>query len=79
VLGGIYVTRYSHLFHKDSFSIPNYFTIGIQNPALENQKPFTIQLKNFGAFHNKNNPVIYVKPTVTKELQFLQKERMILP
>src|SRR4029077_20077576 len=25
-------------------------------------KPFQIELKNFGAFHNKNNPVVYVQP-----------------
>lgn len=38
------------------------------------QKPFSIQLKNFGAFHNKKNPVVYINPTLTKELQFMQKE-----
>jgi len=43
------------------------------NDLYINQKPFTIELKNFGAFHNKNNPVIYVKPVVTKELKFLQE------
>ncbi len=39
-----------------------------------NQKPFSIPLKNFGAFNNKNNPVVFVNPVVTKELQFMQKE-----
>ena len=39
-----------------------------------NQPPFNIELKNFGAFQNKNNPVVYVNPVVTKDLQFMQKE-----
>jgi len=39
-----------------------------------NQKHFSIQLKDFGAFHNKRSPVVYVNPIVTKELQFMQKE-----
>src|SRR6185312_4349412 len=39
-----------------------------------NQKPLSLPLKNFGAFHNKNNPVIYVNPVVNKELQFIQRE-----
>lgn len=38
------------------------------------QKPISLQLKNFGAFQNKNAPVIYVNPVVTKELQMMQKE-----
>jgi 2'-5' RNA ligase len=38
------------------------------------QKSFSLPLKNFGAFHNKNNPVIYVNPIITKELQLMQKE-----
>jgi len=38
------------------------------------QKHFSIQLKNFGAFHNKKSPVVYVNPVVTKELKFMQKE-----
>ena len=39
-----------------------------------NQNAFIIQLKNFSAFPNKNNPVIYVNPVITKELKFLQEE-----
>lgn len=38
------------------------------------QKQFTIQLKNFGAFDNKRNPVVFVQPIVTKELQALQQQ-----
>ncbi len=39
-----------------------------------NQKPISLLLRNFGAFPNKNNPVVYINPVVTKELQFMQKE-----
>jgi len=38
------------------------------------QKQFTIQLKDFGAFNNKRNPVVFVQPVVTKELQALQEQ-----
>ncbi len=38
------------------------------------QESFSMPLKNFGAFHDKNNPVVYVHPTITKELQLMQKE-----
>ena len=39
---------------------------------LQNQ--FIIQLKNFGAFDNKRNPVVFVQPVVTKELQSFQQQ-----
>lgn len=39
---------------------------------LQNQ--FSIQLKNFGAFENKRNPVVFVQPILTKELQSLQQQ-----
>ncbi len=38
------------------------------------QKQFIIQLKDFGAFENKRNPVVFVQPVVTKELQALQQQ-----
>ena len=38
------------------------------------QKEFSIELKNFGAFHNKRSPVVYVHPTASKELKHMQKE-----
>ena len=38
------------------------------------QKKFSVELKNFGAFHNKKSPVVYVHPTLNKELKFMQKE-----
>ena len=39
-----------------------------------NQKPISLLLRNFGAFPNKNNPVVYINPVVTKELQLMQRE-----
>lgn len=38
------------------------------------QKQFTVELKDFGAFNNKRNPVVFVQPVVTKELQSLQQQ-----
>ena len=38
------------------------------------QQPFTVQLKNFGEFNNKKNPVIFVHPESSKELMALQKQ-----
>lgn len=38
------------------------------------QQAFSIRLKNFGAFENKNSPVIYVNPILNNELKYLQKE-----
>src|ERR1700729_4121389 len=35
---------------------------------------FQIELKNFGAFHNKSKPVIYVHPIMNLPLFTLQKE-----
>ncbi|WP_294820591.1 2'-5' RNA ligase family protein [uncultured Flavobacterium sp.] len=34
--------------------------------------PFIVELEDFGSFDNKNNPVIYVKPLMTPQLQALQ-------
>lgn len=41
------------------------------------QKPFSIKLNGFGAFHNKHNPVVFVKPEVSSELTNMQKQLMI--
>jgi 2'-5' RNA ligase len=38
------------------------------------QKQFTIQLKDFGAFNNKRNPVVFVQPVAIKKLQALQQQ-----
>lgn len=34
---------------------------------------FNVELEDFGSFDNKNNPVIYVKPLMTPQLERLQK------
>ncbi|HMH31473.1 MAG TPA: 2'-5' RNA ligase family protein [Puia sp.] len=39
-----------------------------------NSGPFEIALKNFGAFHNKISPVVYVHPIMNVPLFSLQKE-----
>lgn len=39
-----------------------------------NADPFQIELKNFGAFNNKNHPVIYLDPIMNVSLYSLQKE-----
>jgi 2'-5' RNA ligase len=36
--------------------------------------PFMQEIKDFGAFNNKRNPVIYVHPVMNESLQQLQKE-----
>ena len=38
------------------------------------QKQFTVQLKDYAAFHNKNAPVVYINPIATSDLMRLQKE-----
>jgi 2'-5' RNA ligase len=39
-----------------------------------NQQPFAIELKDFGAFHNKNNPVIFIHPETNTQLLNMQQE-----
>jgi 2'-5' RNA ligase len=39
-----------------------------------NQKPFTIELKNFGAFPNKKSPVVYIHPKATQSIFQLQNK-----
>lgn len=41
------------------------------------QKPFLLYLKSFGAFHNKNNPVVFINPVASSELMQMQKELMV--
>lgn len=39
-----------------------------------NLETFEIELKDFGAFHNKNNPVVFVQPIMNIHLYSLQQE-----
>lgn len=41
------------------------------------QKPFLLYLKGFGAFYNKNNPVVFINPVPSSELMQMQKELMV--
>jgi 2'-5' RNA ligase len=41
------------------------------------QKPFLLYLKGFGAFHNKNSPVVFINPMPSKELLQMQNEMMV--
>ena len=45
-----------------------------QGQCFFRMKPFQIELRDFGAFHNKYNPVVYVKPAPNLPLYCLQKE-----
>ena len=38
------------------------------------KKHFSIQLHNFGAFKNPNNPVVFVQPVITEPLRILQEQ-----
>jgi 2'-5' RNA ligase len=37
-------------------------------------EPFQIELKNFGAFHNKSKPVLFINPEPSSSLMSLQKQ-----
>ncbi|MBE9464282.1 2'-5' RNA ligase family protein [Dyadobacter subterraneus] len=39
-----------------------------------NQSAFNLELKDYGAFHNKNKPVIFIKPEKNASLATLQKQ-----
>jgi 2'-5' RNA ligase len=68
---------YPHITLKAPFKLSSNTHTALVNWFSElriNQKSISLHLKNFGAFPNKNNPVIYVNPIVNNELQFMQKE-----
>lgn len=66
-----------HITLKAPFKLPS-----VEHAALVNwfQKlyinlyPFTIELKDFGAFHNRYSPVVFVNPIMNASLYSLQKE-----
>ena len=45
--------------------------------AFIQQKPFLLYLRGFGAFHNKNNPVVFVNPVANTELMGMQRQLMV--
>jgi 2'-5' RNA ligase len=68
---------YPHITLKAPFKLPankydqllNWFN----NLHIQHKK-FSIELKGFGAFHNKNSPVIFIKPEITNDLKMLQEK-----
>src|ERR1700759_2312670 len=40
-------------------------------------RPFTIELKDFGAFPNRKSPVVYINPIATRELLLLQNKIIV--
>lgn len=44
---------------------------------LPQQKPFLINLNGFGAFHNKQNPVVFINLFANNELIKMQKELIV--
>lgn len=66
-----------HITLKAPFKLP-----ASQHSKLENwfqelfisPGPFEIELKDFGAFHNKYSPVVFVQPIMNIHLYSLQKE-----
>jgi 2'-5' RNA ligase len=68
---------YPHVTLKAPFKLPISAHTELINWFADlhlRQKPSNLQLKDFGVFQNKNSPVIYINPVVTKELQLMQKE-----
>jgi 2'-5' RNA ligase len=71
---------YPHITLKTPFKEPSNmhqkmidWFVGLQI----NQQSFTIELKDFGAFPNRKNPVVYINPIATKELLLLQEKIML--
>jgi 2'-5' RNA ligase len=68
---------YPHITLKAPFKYPSNAHQRVldwfENLQID-QQPFTIGLKDFGAFHNKNNPVIFIHPEPNTQLQSMQQE-----
>jgi 2'-5' RNA ligase len=68
---------YPHITLKAPFKLPvhtheqllNWF----KNMHIQH-KQFSIELKDFGAFHNKKSPVIFIKPEFSNDLKTLQEK-----
>lgn len=66
-----------HITLKAPFKLP-----AIEHAALLewfqelyiNLYPFTVEVKDFGAFHNSRSPVVFVNPVMNASLYSLQKE-----
>jgi 2'-5' RNA ligase len=68
---------YPHITLKAPFKLPankHEQLLTWFNDLHIEQKKFSIELKDFGAFHNKNNPVIFIKPELSNNLEMLQEK-----
>lgn len=54
--------------NQESFLVGKFSEMTIKSP------PFDLKLKDFGCFANRTNPVIFIKPEKTDELQKLYDE-----
>lgn len=85
-----YKLDFAHRFHsKEALKVKPHITIKNPFKFYQNEKDavikwfqklyvnvpsFDISIKNFGAFHNKYSPVIFLDPICPVELYMLQKE-----
>ncbi|MDH7464509.1 2'-5' RNA ligase family protein [Chitinophagaceae bacterium 26-R-25] len=66
-----------HITLKAPFRMPAAHHAGLFDwfrDMYVNTGSFTIDLENFGAFHTKSNPVIFVHPVMNVQLAAVQKE-----
>ena len=71
---------YPHITLKAPFKFPEDSHANVIN-WFDNLKishrPFNVNLKNFDAFHNKHNPVVFINPVITEELIKIQREILV--
>ncbi|MBK7291736.1 MAG: 2'-5' RNA ligase family protein [Chitinophagaceae bacterium] len=68
---------YPHITLKTPFKCPAKEHVELVNwfSELRNfPKAFPISLNGFGTFDNKNSPVVFIKPELSNDLMYLQKE-----
>ncbi|MCF0057094.1 2'-5' RNA ligase family protein [Dyadobacter sp. CY356] len=66
-----------HITLKAPFQLPvtaHQFVLNWFENLTISVARFSLELKDFGAFHNKNKPVIFIKPEPNISLMKLQKE-----
>jgi len=71
---------YPHITLKAPFKLPpdkHSYLLNWFSGLNISQKPFLIQLKDFGSFPNSKTPVVYIDPVSNTELSFLQVKIML--
>jgi 2'-5' RNA ligase len=71
---------YPHITLKAPFKLPpdkHLYLLNWFSDLNIIQKPFSIQLKDFGSFPNSRAPVVYINPVSTEELSLLQVKIML--